>query len=535
MIKAASPTCSRFRTCFLLLFFWMAGHAVLAQQADERGWEPLFNGKDLTGWDIKIAGHALNDNYKNTFRVEDGMIRISYDEYQRFDDKYGHMYYHKPYSHYKLRFEYRFTGNQTPGGANWNVRNSGIMYHSQSARSLNMNQEFPVSLEVQLLGGLGKGPRTTGNLCTPGTIVHVDGKLNPDHCINSRSKTYEGDQWVRAEIVVLGDSVIHHLIEGDTVFTFQKPRIGEVYWAEGKKDAYSADWLPKNGMALKEGYIALQAESHPIDFRNIRILDLKGQPGLAARPAQPLTLVKALEQGHSHNDYWRPRPLTDALQRGFKSVEADVFLSNGALLVGHSRQELQADKTLESLYLAPLQELARREKKLYQIKSELYLYIDFKTEGPATYAALVPVLKKYESLLVKPGKKRKPGQVKVILTGNYPADLVQADKGRLVFLDGKVPDLAQGLDANLYPVVSGNWSSFFKWQGQGPMPAAEARMLETWNQQALKNGQQIRFWNVSEKNEQQVKAIWRVLLNYKSFLVGADHLDWLKEVIEERK
>jgi hypothetical protein len=212
-----------------------------------------------------------------------------------------------------------------------------------------------------------------------------------------------------------------------------------------------------------------------------------------------------------------------------------VFLANGALLVGHSQNELQPDKTLESLYLEPLQQRLRQHKKLYETNSELYLYIDFKTDGPATYAALVPVLRKYESLLVRPGQKRSRGVVKVMLTGNYPANLVRADKKRLVYLDGKVPDLAQGLDANLYPVVSGNWASFFKWQGQGAMPAAEARMLETWNQQALKNGQQIRFWNVPEKNEQQVKAIWRVLLSYPSFLVGTDHLDWLQEVIREKQ
>jgi Domain of Unknown Function (DUF1080) len=535
MIMATSPISSRLLTRLLVVLLCLAAKPALAQQALEKGWEPLFNGKDLTGWDIKIAGHALNDNYKNTFRVEDGMIRISYDEYQRFDDKYGHMYYHKPYSHYKLRYEYRFTGNQTPGGASWNVRNSGIMYHSQAARTLTMNQEFPVSLEVQLLGGLGTGPRTTGNLCTPGTIVDVAGKLNPNHCINSRSKTYEGDQWVRAEIVVLGDSVIHHLIEGDTVFTFQKPRIGEVYWAEGKKDAYYNEWLAKNGMALKEGYIALQAESHPIDFRNIRILDLAAAPGPKGKPAPPTGLARPLQQGHSHNDYWRPNPLTDALQRGFKSVEADVFLAGGALLVGHSRDELQTGKTLESLYLQPLQELGKKDKKRYWGKNARYLYIDIKTDGPATYVALAPVLQQYESLLVKPGEKRKRGLVQVVLTGNYPREQVLADKERLVFLDGKVPDLEQGLPADLFPVVSGNWASYFKWQGQGSIPPAEARKLETWNQQALKNGQQIRFWNIPEKDEQQVKALWRVLLSYKSILVGTDHLDWLQEVLAEGK
>jgi len=257
--------------CFLGSSTGVAQHT-----APPEAWEPLFNGKDLSGWDIKIAGHDLNDNYKNTFRFEDGMVRVVYDEYQRFDDKYGHMYYKKPYSYYKLRYQYRFTGNQVPGGAVWNVRNSGIMYHSQSAASLTKNQDFPVSLEVQLLGGLGTGPRTTGNVCTPGTMVQMGGKINPDHCINSSSQTYNGDRWVAAEIVVLGDSVVHHIIEGDTVLTFQKPQIGETYWVQGKKDSYTDIWKPKDGQLLKDGYIALQAESHAIDFRQVELLNLKG-------------------------------------------------------------------------------------------------------------------------------------------------------------------------------------------------------------------------------------------------------------------
>lgn len=228
-------------------------------EADKEEWESLFNGEDLTGWDIKIAGHEINDNYKNTFRVEDGMLRISYDEYENFDDKYGHMYYQTPYSHYILKFKYRFTGDQTPGGAEWNVRNSGIMYHSQSVEEQTFGQEFPASLEVQLLGGLGTGERHTGNLCTPGTVVYTNGELNPAHCIDSSSKTYEGDQWVSAEIIVLGDSIVHHVVEGDTVLTFENPQLGE-----------------EPGTSLKEGYIAVQAESHPIDFKDIEILNLKG-------------------------------------------------------------------------------------------------------------------------------------------------------------------------------------------------------------------------------------------------------------------
>ncbi|QJW89517.1 DUF1080 domain-containing protein [Spirosoma taeanense] len=262
---------------------WLATSATVFAQtgATRTDWVQLFNGKDLSGWDIKIAGQPLNDNYKNTFRVENGMLRIAYDRYDQFNGKYGHLYYNKPYSHYIMRFTYRFVGEQTPGGAAWNVRNSGVMIHSQSARSLSMGQDFPVSLEIQLLGGLGKGPRHTANLCTPGTQVYMDGKLNTMHCIDSDSKTYDGDQWVTVEAVVLGDSIVHHIIEGDTVLTYQKTQVGggfvskEYDWKSAHID--NGDyWMSRQNTPLREGYIALQAESHPIDFRSVEVLNLKG-------------------------------------------------------------------------------------------------------------------------------------------------------------------------------------------------------------------------------------------------------------------
>lgn len=249
-----------FITVLVLLF----SQCNFAQNNNEKeNWEQLFNGKDLTDWDIKITNHDLNDNYKNTFRVENGILKISYDQYEKFDDKFGHMYYKKPYSFYKIRFVYRFTGEQLEGGAEWNVRNSGIMFHSQSAQSMAKDQEFPASLEIQLLGGLGEGERTTANLCTPGTTVEMEGKLNLNHCINSSSKTYHGDQWVQVSAIVLGDSTISHLVEGETVLSYQKPRLGD---DSGKNP----------GQRLKEGYIAVQAESHPIEFKNIEVLNLKG-------------------------------------------------------------------------------------------------------------------------------------------------------------------------------------------------------------------------------------------------------------------
>lgn len=234
-------------------------------------WKPLFNGKNLKGWDIKIAGHDLNDNYLNTFRVEDGMLRISYDQYKNFDDKYGHLYFKTPFSHYRLRFEYRFTGEQTPGGATWNVRNSGVMLHAQSAASMPKDQNFPVSVEVQLLGGLNAGDRATANVCQPGTLVDIDGLPATDHCVNSSSATYHGDQWVSVEVLVLGDSLIQHYVDGKMVLSYSKPRVGGWYLS----NYMSEDIKKRAGEPIRAGYIALQAESHPIDFRNIELMNLK--------------------------------------------------------------------------------------------------------------------------------------------------------------------------------------------------------------------------------------------------------------------
>lgn len=269
-----------FKTVLLAILF--ISHVAFAQKkANKEEWQSLFNGKDLTGWDIKIAGHKVNDNYKNTFIVEDDMIRVNYKEYDKFTTEYGHMYFNQPFSYYKIKLQYRFTGTQVPGGASWNVRNSGIMLHSQSAASLGLDQDFPVSLEMQYLGGLNAGERTTGNLCTPGTIVDIDGKTTEQHCINSTSITYDGDQWVTAEAIVLGDSIVYHLIEGDTVLVFTNPKIGGGYvgkshtFKDGKVGS-EEEWMKKQNTALGTGYIALQAESHPIDFKNIQLLNLKG-------------------------------------------------------------------------------------------------------------------------------------------------------------------------------------------------------------------------------------------------------------------
>ncbi len=245
-----------------------------ASNASKEEWITLFNGKDLKGWDIKITGYDVNVNYGNTFRVENGMMHVNYDQYKTFTNQFGHIYYHQPYSYYKLRVEYRFVGEQMKGGPSWDIRNSGVMVHSQSAKSLAKDQEFPVSLEMQFLGGLGQGPRTTGNLCTPGTYVEMADTITMAHCINSTSQTYEGDQWVLAEMEVYGDSLIRHLVNGQVVLEYKHPKIGEK--GDDIKRYISSEWTAKQGSPLHEGYIALQAESAPIDFRNVQLLNLKG-------------------------------------------------------------------------------------------------------------------------------------------------------------------------------------------------------------------------------------------------------------------
>lgn len=251
---------------FFVLTVFVACQSEQSEQEEEQ-WVSLFNGKDLTGWTPKIAGYEVGDNYGNTFRVEDGLLKVSYAEYDTFETRFGHLFYEKPYSHYKLRVEYRFVGEQMPDVGSWAYKNNGVMFHSQSAESMNLDQGFPVSLEAQFLGGNDTiTNRPTGNLCTPGMHVVMGDTLVTDHCISSSSKTVKGDEWVMFELVVKGDEVMHHIIDGDTVMTYSKPII-------------SGDFLPENypvaeGTPVTEGYFALQSESHPIEFRKVEILDL---------------------------------------------------------------------------------------------------------------------------------------------------------------------------------------------------------------------------------------------------------------------
>ncbi|MCA8982178.1 MAG: DUF1080 domain-containing protein [Planctomycetaceae bacterium] len=234
----------------------------------EAQWKPLFNGKDLQGWTAKIRGYELGHNYGDTFRVEDGLLKVRYDKYEKFDRHFGHLFHEGTYSHYRIRVEYRFVDEQVPGGPGWAYRNSGLMLHGESPKTMGLDQEFPVSIEAQLLGGNGKDNRTNANLCTPGTNVVLNDKLFTPHCTSSTSETYHGDQWVTAEIEVRGNEVIRHYVNGELVLEYTQPQLDE-------RDEHARELIKLNGgIQLSSGTISLQSESHPIDFRKVEILIL---------------------------------------------------------------------------------------------------------------------------------------------------------------------------------------------------------------------------------------------------------------------
>jgi hypothetical protein len=257
------------RRFLILAALLVVGGAPAVARADEK-WISLFNGKDLEGWTPKITGYPLGENYADTFRVEDGVIKVAYDKYPTFDSKFGHLFYKNKFSNYRLKIEYRFVGDQAKGGPGWATRNSGVMIHCQPPESMRKEQEFPVSIEVQFLGGDGKKPRPTGNVCTPGTNIVMGGKLITQHCIDSKSQTYHGDQWVTIEVEVHGDGAVKHKVNGDMVIEYEKPQLDD-------RDRDGRDRIKTQGgeKLLKEGYISLQAESHPIEFRKVEILPLE--------------------------------------------------------------------------------------------------------------------------------------------------------------------------------------------------------------------------------------------------------------------
>jgi len=254
--------------CALCVLSVTALGAVAQDNADDENWISLFNGEDLEGWTPKFRGYELGVNYGDTFRVEDGLLKVRYDQYEEFRGEFGHLFYKDPFKNYRLRVEYRFVGEQLKGGPGWAWRNNGIMIHGQPPETMGKDQSFPVSIEVQLLGGPEKGERPTANLCTPGTNVVMNGELVLRHVTNSNSETYRGDQWVTVEVEVRGNKITHY-VEGEKVLEYTDPQLDDERDEDARRLAHAG--YPK---MLTGGTISLQSETHPTDFRKIEILVL---------------------------------------------------------------------------------------------------------------------------------------------------------------------------------------------------------------------------------------------------------------------
>jgi hypothetical protein len=239
--------------------------------ADDQPWVPLFNGKNLDGWMPKIAGHAAGENFANTFRVEDEILKVSYEGYDKFDSQFGHLFTNIAYSRYILRLEYRFFGQRMADAPGYVNLNSGVMIHSQSPQSMGLKQGFPASLEFQFLADEGKGHRGTANVCTPGTNLEIDGKLVTQHIVESTAPTFPAEEWVKVEVEVHGSEQVIHRVNGVEVLRYQRPQL------DPRGELAPAPDLLKAGAPrfLTFGHIALQAEGQPVWFRNIELKSLE--------------------------------------------------------------------------------------------------------------------------------------------------------------------------------------------------------------------------------------------------------------------
>jgi hypothetical protein len=237
-------------------------------RAQASQWVQLFNGKDLSGWTPKFKGYPPGVNYKNTFRVENGILKVDYSGYGSFNGEFGHLFWNQKLSHYRIRAVYRFVGNQVPGSPSWGFRNNGIMILSEPPDTMDIDQDFPASIEVQLLGGGGAGDQNNGSFCTPHTRAVYDGQLTTRHRTSANSKVYMGDDWVTIEVEVHGGKLIKHILDGETVISYSQPQLNP-------NDVHSRHLMSQEfPQMLESGYVAIQAETHPTEFKTIEMLPL---------------------------------------------------------------------------------------------------------------------------------------------------------------------------------------------------------------------------------------------------------------------
>lgn len=245
--------------------------------------------------------------------------------------------------------------------------------------------------------------------------------------------------------------------------------------------------------------------------------------------AQP---VVPLPQAHAHNDYLHDRPLLDALDHGFCSVEADIYLAGGQLLVAHDRKDVKSERTLEKLYLEPLK--ARVTKcggRVYPNGPRFFLLVDIKSEAEPTYRALHDVLEQYADMLTTVDSAQvKQQAVDVIISGNRPQGYIASQSRRYCGIDGRVSDLDSDKPDHLLPMISDNWNSHFAWRGDGPMPEQERQRLHDIVQRAHAKGRRVRFWATPDK-----RSVWQLLAEEQVDLINTDDLAGLQEFLTARR
>lgn len=255
----------------LLLLSTPAAHpAQTVPEAPGHEWVDLL-ADGLDRWIPKIRSFPVGEDPLRTFRLEGDVLQVRYDDYgDRFEDRFGHLFFEAPLSHYRLSLEYRFVGRWLPDTPGWAYLNSGVMVHAQDPATMPRDQDFPISVEVQFLGELEPGSmRPTANLCTPGTHVVLEGRLDERHCVNSTSPTLPRDRWVHVEVEVLGSDRIRHFVDGEMVLEYSSPVVGGGV-VDGFDPAAKVDGTP-----LSRGWIALQAEGQELDFRNVRLREIR--------------------------------------------------------------------------------------------------------------------------------------------------------------------------------------------------------------------------------------------------------------------
>lgn len=248
----------------------------------------------------------------------------------------------------------------------------------------------------------------------------------------------------------------------------------------------------------------------------------------ALASASAAEVVAPLKQAHAHNDYLHKRPLLDALDQGFNSVEADIFLVDGKLLVAHTQRELKPERTLEALYLAPLRERVKANGgRVYRDGEPFHLLIDIKSAGEPTYEVLDKLLADYGDIVsvVRDGKREQQA-VDVVISGSRPTEVMEKQTVRYAGIDGRWGDLDNAVSPALMPLVSDNWMLLFKWRGRGPMPDDERQRLTTAVAKAHVHGRKLRLWATPDN-----RPMWEALRDAGVDMINTDDLAGLSKFL----